>query len=78
MRAELLKTFLLTLKSHDDCDLNGKVFSISSGLGEVELFDGINGASLASGEYFSYLINTYSRNREYAFARRNRLRPFSS
>jgi glycosyl transferase family 25 len=58
------RTFLLTLKRHDDDDLCKKVRIISSALGSVEVCGGIDGAAQTCSEYFSQFVYNYSRNRQ--------------
>src|SRR5262249_20996137 len=55
------KRYILTLRSSDQNPVQSKVNILSSGLGEVEVFYGIDGRALSAAEYYKIIVRAYAK-----------------
>src|SRR5262245_59818324 len=52
--------YILTLRSSDQNSVQSKVKILSTGLGEVEVFYGIDGRALSAAEYYKIIVRAYA------------------
>src|SRR5262249_32827480 len=58
------KRYILTLRSSDQNSVQSKVKILSAGLGEVEVFYGVDGQALSAAEYYKIMMRAYAKHKQ--------------